>query len=535
MASTPFSAPTWLTTRTAGVLAHVSSLPGPHGIGSLGAGARVFVDFLADAGFRHWQVCPVGPTGYGDSPYQSFSSFAGNPYFIDLEELESAGLVTAAELAPLRELPEDRVDYGGLYACFRPVLGRALHRFRQRGDAAPWGGPKALAAFEAAEAGWLDGYATFMALKGHFGGQPWTDWPAEWRDWSPDIEDRLPAAVAAKAEQERFQQFLFRRQWAALREYANARGVAIVGDVPIFVALDSADTWCWRDMFRLDARGRPKAVAGVPPDYFSAAGQLWGNPLYDWERLAATGYTWWIARLQAVFRRCDIVRLDHFRGFETFWEIPIGSPDARTGRWRQGPGAAFFDAVRAALPAARVIAEDLGYITADVAALRRVAGLPGMKILQFGYGHDDNNVNLPHFFTADTVVYTGTHDNDTTRGWLAGLDAEAFARVADYFGLAGADTAWPLIRAAFASVARLAIVPMQDLLDLPSSARMNRPGSIEGNWRWRFSGADLTLLERTRLDTLRHWHALFDRTGDGRQRDYSAPPERLPATTGFHP
>ncbi len=521
------SASTWLNTRTTGVLAHISSLPGPHGIGSVGAGARAFVDFLARAGFRHWQVCPLGPTGYGDSPYQSFSSFAGNPNFIDLEELERAGLLTAAELAPLRLLVEEEVDYGALYERFLPVLGRALPRFCEQGGRAPWGGVKALAEFQAAEAGWLDGYATFMALKHHFGGQPWTQWPPAWRDWRPGLDTHLPPAVAAEAERQRFYQFVFDRQWTALREYANAQGISLVGDVPIFVALDSADTWCWRDMFRLDAKGRPQAVAGVPPDYFSALGQLWGNPLYDWKRLAETGYTWWVARLQAAFRRCDTVRLDHFRGFSTFWEIPVDAPDARTGRWRPGPGLAFFDAVRAALPGARLIAEDLGYITAEVAALRRAAGLPGMKILQFAYGHDDNNVNLPHFFSADTVVYTGTHDNDTTRGWLAGLDPEEFSQVADYFGIADATSAWPLIRTAFASVARLAIVPMQDLLDLPSWARMNRPGSTEGNWRWRFTRKDLLHLERTRLDTLRRWHTLFDRTGDDRQHDYSAPPGRL--------
>ena len=523
------SSPTWLNTRTTGVLAHVSSLPGTCGIGNLGAGARAFVDFLARAGFRHWQLCPLGPTGYGDSPYQSFSSFAGNPYFIDLEELQQAGLLTAAELAPLRALPAESVDYGGLYAQFWPVLACAHERFQERGAQAPWGGPRALADFVAAEGDWLEGYAVFMALKHQFGGRPWTEWPAEWRDWRPGLAAQLPAAAVAEADRQRFYQFVFFRQWAALREYAAARGISMVGDIPIFVAMDSADTWRWRDIFRLDAAGQPESVAGVPPDYFSTAGQLWGNPLYAWDRLAGTGYAWWIERLRAVFGRCDIVRLDHFRGFDTFWEIPVGAPDARTGRWRSGPGLAFFAAVKAALPAARLIAEDLGYVTADVAALRRAAGLPGMKILQFGYGHDDNNVNLPHFYFADTVVYTGTHDNDTTRGWLEGLNRRQFARVADYFGLADAGTAWPLIRAAFASVARLAVVPMQDLLDLPSSARMNRPGRTEGNWRWRFTANDLAQLERNRLETLRHWHTLFDRTGDGRQRDYSAPPARLPS------
>jgi 4-alpha-glucanotransferase len=521
--------PPWLETRSAGVLAHISSLPGAFGIGNLGVGARAFVDFLARAGFQHWQICPFGPTGYGDSPYQSFSSFAGNPYFIDLEELRLAGLLTAAELDPLRALPAATVDYGELYVRFWPVLARAYERFRDRGDAAPWGGPRALAEFVAAEGDWLEGYATFMALKHHFGGQPWTEWPAEWRDWRPDLAAHLPAPAAREADRHRFYQFVFFRQWAALRSFATARGLAVVGDVPIFVALDSADTWRWRDVFRLDRQGRPEAVAGVPPDYFSASGQLWGNPLYDWKRLAETGYAWWIDRLRAVFGRCDIVRLDHFRGLDTYWEIPVGAPNARRGRWRRGPGRAFFAAVKAALPAARLIAEDLGYITAEVAVLRRAVGLPGMKVLQFAYGHDDNNVNLPHFFPAEAVVYTGTHDNDTTRGWLAGLEPERFAQVADYFGLTGTETAWPIIRAAFASVARLAMVPMQDLLDLPSTARMNHPGRTEGNWRWRFTADELAQLEHRRRETLRHWLTLFDRTGDRRQRDYSAPPAALPS------
>ncbi len=522
------STPMWLTTRTAGVLAHVSSLPGAHGIGDLGTGARTFIDFLARAGFRHWQICPLGPTSYGDSPYQSFSSFAGNPYFLDLEELGEAGLLTAGELASLGDLPARAVDYGDLYARFWPVLGRAYDRFREQGNGAAWGGLRALREFAAAEAEWLDGYAAFTALKQHFGGRPWMEWPDEWRDWRPGLETRLPAPAAAEAERQRFYQFLFFRQWAALRRHARERGIAVIGDVPIFVALDSADTWQWREVFRMNAAGEPEAVAGVPPDYFSESGQLWGNPLYDWDRLARTGYAWWLKRLRAAFELYDVVRLDHFRGFDTYWEIPAGSPDARRGAWRKGPGLPFFRAVQQALPQARIIAEDLGYIGPDVVALRRAAGLPGMKILQFGYGHDDNNVNLPHFHAADTVVYTGTHDNDTTCGWLAGLDPDTYARVADYFALGKAPTAWPIVRAAFASVARLAIIPMQDLLNLPSTARMNRPGTTEGNWRWRFTTRDLARLERTHLEQLRHWHASFDRTGDPRQRDYSAPPSELP-------
>jgi 4-alpha-glucanotransferase len=522
----------WLSTRASGVLAPIASLPGAFGIGNLGPGARAFVDFLAQAGFKYWQICPAGPTGFGDSPYQSFSSFAGNPYFIDLEELLDAGLLTASELAPLQALPSLEVEYGELYRRFWPVLARAHERFVQRGRTAPWGGQEALASFAADQAEWLEPYAAFMALKDHFGGHSWARWPNRWRDWRPGLPAELPPPAAAEAARQRFYQFLFFRQWTALRAYARRRGIGLIGDVPIFVALDSADTWRWRDVFRLADNGQPEAVAGVPPDYFSESGQLWGNPLYRWDRLAATGYAWWVDRLRMAFSLCDIVRLDHFRGFDTYWEIPAGSPDARTGAWREGPGLAFFQAVKAALPEARIIAEDLGYITAGVAALRREAALPGMKILQFGYGHDDNNVNLPHFFPPVSVVYTGTHDNDTTRGWLESLPDEEYGQVADYFGLDGSRSAWPMVRAAFASVARLAVIPVQDLMDLPSTARINRPGTTDGNWRWRFTREALAELSRARAHTLHHWHALYDRSGDPRQRDYSAPPAAL---AGGHP
>jgi 4-alpha-glucanotransferase len=502
----------------------VSTLPGPHGIGTMGSGARALVDFLAAAGFGHWQICPLGPTGFGDSPYQAFSSFAGNPYLIDLEDLQAHGLLSHADLAPLRALPGRYVDYGKLHRRFWTLLARAEERFLQRGTSGPWGGTDALAAFVGAEQAWLPSYAAFMALKDYFGGHPWRLWPATWRTWRPEIESYLPPAAAREAARHHFYQFLFFRQWAALRSYARDRGVALIGDVPIFVALDSADTWRWRSVFRLDADGRPPVVAGVPPDYFSARGQLWGNPLYDWAHLSRTGYAWWVARLRKVFELCDIVRIDHFRGLDTFWEIPLEATDATTGRWQPGPGLPFLTALQSALPNARLIAEDLGYVTAEVAALRRAAGLPGMKVLQFGYGHDDNHVNLPHFFPRESVVYTGTHDNDTTRGWLGSLSKPDYRQVASYFGLHGAKSAWPLIQTAFACVSRLAVVPIQDLLDLPSRARLNRPGTTEGNWQWRFSINDLGKLKRSHLKTLQQWHRQYDRTGDDRQREYSAPP-----------
>lgn len=515
---------TWLTTRTAGVLAHLSSLPGAYGIGNLGPGARAFVDLLAGCRVRYWQMCPLGPTGYGDSPYQLFSGRAGNPYFIDLGELQAAGLLEAGDLSPLRELSTARVDYGALYERFWPVLALAADRFTQSG-AERLGGFRTLREFHDAEAAWLEPYADFMALKAHFGGCAWTLWPAEFREWRPRLRNALPETVRREAERQTFYQYVFFGQWERLRRHAADRGVGIIGDVPIFVALDSADTWQNRAVFRLDAEGLPRAVAGVPPDYFSAYGQRWGNPLYDWDHLAVTDYAWWIDRLRAAFDLFDIIRLDHFRGFDTYWEIPADAPDARNGRWCKGPGEHFFAAVRAALPDARIIAEDLGYIGPDVVALRRNAGLPGMKVLQFAYGHDANNVNLPHFYPPDSVAYTGTHDNITTRGWLENLPPNLAALVDDYYLLDGSKSAWPVIRATLATPSRLAVIPMQDLLDLPASATLNRPGTNVGNWQWRFTNADIESLSATRADRLRHWIKLYDRTGDRPLRDYSEPPE----------
>jgi 4-alpha-glucanotransferase len=516
------SPPTWLTTRSAGVLAHVSCLPGEHGIGNLGPGARAFVDFLAAAGVRHWQICPLGPTGYGDSPYQLFSANAGNPYFIDLGELAAEGLLLPEELVPLRALPAGNVDYGRLYELFWPVLAKAHDRFAASGRGA-LAHADTLAEFRRQHTSWLEPFAEFMALKAHFGGYPWTMWPEPYRQWSPDLHTSFPESVRRDVARHTFYQYVFFQQWHRLRQYAAKRGVGIIGDVPIFVALDSADAWQNRAVFRLDPQGQPLAVAGVPPDYFSALGQLWGNPLYNWDYLARTGYGWWIGRLRAAFELYDIVRLDHFRGFDTYWEIPAGAADARGGRWLKGPGLPFFQAVRSALPQAQIIAEDLGYIGPDVVSLRRAAGLPGMRVLQFAYGHDANNVNLPHFFPQESVAYTGTHDNLTTRGWLESLPEPYAARIDDYFQLNGSRSAWPIIRAALASPSRLAVIPMQDLLDLPAAATLNRPGTTDGNWQWRFTAADLESLSPGRVAKLHHWIGLYERTGDRVFRDYSEP------------
>lgn len=515
--------PTWLNTRAAGVLAHVSSLPGDYGIGNLGGGARAFVDFLADAGVRYWQICPIGPTGYGDSPYQLFSSAAGNPYFIDLGELEAAGLLEASELAELRGLPLRRVKYGHLYWTFWPVIARAADRFLESG-AAQFAEFGPLHEFRVRHAAWLQPFADYMALKAHFGGEAWMTWPDAYSEWTPQLHAQLPPDVARDAERHVFYQYLFFGQWERLRRYAAQRGVGIVGDVPIFVALDSADTWRHRAVFRLDRHGVPDAVAGVPPDYFSSYGQLWGNPLYNWEHLAQTGYAWWIDRLAAAFQLYDVVRLDHFRGFDTYWEIPADAMDARSGQWLKGPGLAFFEAVKTALPHARIIAEDLGYIGPDVVALRRASGLPGMKVMQFAYGHDANNANLPHHFPFNSVAYTGTHDNNTTRGWLEHLANPLRAQVDAYFQLRGSRSAWPMIRALLATTSRLAIVPIQDLLDLGADAVLNRPGTTVGNWQWRFTEMQLARLAKTKTETLREWIELYDRTGTREVVDYSEPP-----------
>jgi 4-alpha-glucanotransferase len=513
----------WLDRRSAGVLAHVSSLPGDYGIGNLGAGARDFVDFLADARMRYWQICPIGPTGFGDSPYQLFSVSAGNPYFIDLGELIDAGLLGPRDVAGLQALPRDRVDYGPLYERFWGVLARAYDRFQASG-ADHVSDLGSVTTFRRRHARWLRPFTDFMALKHHFGGHPWTVWPERYRTWSPHLRLRMPASARAESDRHAFYQYLFFGQWSRLRRYAAGKGVGIIGDVPIFVALDSADTWQNRGVFQLAADGQPVAVAGVPPDYFSSAGQLWGNPLYAWDHLARTKYAWWIDRLRTAFDLYDIVRLDHFRGFDTFWEIPAGAADARKGRWRRGPGIAFFQAVERALPGARIIAEDLGYIGPDVVELRQRAGLPGMKILQFAYGHDRHHVNLPHFYPPDSVAYTGTHDNNTTRGWLEGLTAPYAEQVDEYFQLGGSKSAWPMIRALLATASRLAVVPMQDLLDLPAEAALNRPGSAKGNWQWRFAADELRRLRAQKLDTLRRWVEVYERTGLQPLSDYSEPP-----------
>ncbi|UFS68613.1 4-alpha-glucanotransferase [Geomonas sp. RF6] len=465
--------------RKSGVLMHPTSLPGPGGIGSFGVEARDFVDFLQAAGQSLWQILPLGPTAYGDSPYSCYSAFAGNPLLISLDRIVEEGELTASEV----QMPSlaERVDYGAVAAHKFPLLKKAAMRFF---EAAPQERKQEFWNF-CDSTFWLHDYALFMTLKEHFSGKSWNEWPEP-------ILKREPAALSEWSEklgraigEQKYEQWQFSRQWHDLKGYANSRGVQIVGDLPIFVAFDSADVWANPHLFYLDDEGNPTVVAGVPPDYFSETGQLWGNPLYNWERMAMEGYGWWIARIRNDLSLYDMVRIDHFRGFESYWEIPKGEPTAQKGRWVQGPKDALFDALHRAMGELPIIAEDLGLIPPEVEALRARCGFPGMKILQFAFGSGADNIYLPHNHVHDAVVYTGTHDNDTTAGWFESLQEKDRQDVLAYLDRPAQGIVWQLIRTALSSVADYCIIPMQDLLALPASCRMNVPGVAGGNWSWR--------------------------------------------------
>ncbi len=494
--------------RASGVLLHPTSLPGKRGIGEIGPEAEKFADFLAEAGQRLWQILPLGPTSYGDSPYQAMSTFAGNPLWIGLDWLAEDGLLTAEDLAEYPAFPEGRVDYGAVIPVRTKFLKKACAAFRAGAKAELKEG---YAAFCAANAAWLEDYALFIALKGENGGRPWTEWEA-------GVAQREPAALAAAKERlaeavedEKIVQYLFERQWKRLRWHAGEKRVKFVGDIPIFVAHDSADVWARPDLFWLKPDGSPEVVAGVPPDYFSETGQLWGNPLYRWDVHKAEGYAWWVARLKRVLEMVDIVRIDHFRGFEAYWEVPGGAKTAIDGRWVKGPGCDLFDAMKAQMGDLPIIAEDLGVITDEVEALRDHCGFPGMRILQFAFGNDERAAEFrPENYPVHCVVYTGTHDNDTTVGWFnsqAGAGstrtaeeiAEERKMILDYLGTDGHEINWDLILLGSKSNANTFVVPMQDLLGLGTEARMNTPGAAGGNWQWRFEWDELTQATRSRL------------------------------------
>ena len=464
--------------RGSGILMHITSLPGPYGVGTMGKQAFAFIDFLNKAGQTHWQLLPLNPTGYGDSPYQSCSAFAGNHYLIDLEQLVEDGLLCAAEAerGPWNER-EDRVNFGLLYQNRLQILRLAYQRFDD--DAA-------LDAFCRDNNDWLPDFALYMALKDQFAGRPWYQWEEPLKRRESEAVCRARQALGEQIRFYSFVQYLFFKQWTQLRRYAKEKNICIIGDVPIYVPLDSVEVWCSPELFCLDNDLTPTAVAGCPPDAFSEDGQLWGNPLYRWDAMAANGYRWWIRRLAAAGKLYDVVRLDHFRGFEAYWSVPYGDVTARNGKWIKGPGMALIDVVKRELPALQMIAEDLGYLTQEVLNLRDSSGFPGMKVLEFAFDSREPSDYLPHNYVQNTVCYTGTHDNMTMRQWFETAPDDAVAYAAEYMGLTRQEGfVWGTIRTALSSVSNLCIIPMQDYLELGGEARMNLPGTLGNNWVWR--------------------------------------------------
>ena len=478
-----------LTTRSSGVLMHPTSLPSAGGIGDLGPAAYDFVDWLAAARQTLWQILPAGPSGYGNSPYSCTSAFAGNVLMISLERLADRGYLDPARLRDLSN-GESRVDFETVRAQKLPMLREAARNFLQFAQPGP---RERYNAFCAANSWWLDDYALFSVLREHFGDHPWNSWPEEIARRDPEALLQLRTDLKDQLELEHFLQFAFFEQWKALRAYCADRGIRTIGDVAIFVSYDSADVWTHPDIFRLDKDLSPEVVAGVPPDAFSETGQRWGNPLYDWAALKSRGYDWWIQRMRWAVATCDIVRLDHFRGYEACWEIPADEPTAVNGHWTPGPNDDLFKALKSALGALPFIAEDLGYITQEVRDLRKKLDIPGMKVMQFGFGDKGAHIYLPHLYAPDSVVYTGTHDNDTTVGWWDSSASESEKRCAsEYLGNADDGIHWAFIRAAFTSVAILAVIPVQDVLGLDTEARMNIPSKSGGNWSWRLCQGALT-------------------------------------------
>jgi len=493
--------------RSSGILLHPTSLPGRFGIGDLGDEAYRFADFLVAGGQSLWQVLPLGPTGYGDSPYACYSAFAGNTLLISPERLFEEGLLTKEDLEEVPSAPSDRIDFELAHKIKSLILDKAFASYQRSTDTEL---RSAFETFAEQNSSWLDDYALFRALKSAHGG-------AAWHEWDRPLVQRQPAALARarhdlhdQIEAHKFFQFLFFRQWFALKAYCNARDISVIGDIPIFVAQDSADVWTNPDQFKLDQDGHPLVVAGVPPDYFSATGQFWGNPLYNWDRMLADGFKWWIERVRATLQTVDIARVDHFRGFAACWEIPGSDKTAERGRWVEAPGRELFTAIRKALGELPIIAEDLGVITPDVEKLRDDFGFPGMRILQFGFSSDTTSTDLPHNYHHNVVVYTGTHDNDTTVGWFNSVAGAGSTRTAaqissernfcmKYLNTDGHEIEWDLIRSVLASVADTAVVLLQDLLGLGNEARMNLPNSTQGNWTWRFKEGALTSAHSERL------------------------------------
>ncbi len=466
--------------RKSGVLLHISSLPSPWGIGTLGAEARRFIDFLSDSGQSYWQILPVSPTGFGDSPYQSFSSFAGNPYFIDLDMLNESGLLNKSEYCNINwSVDQERVDYGLVFDNRFGVLRNAAARLldKENGD---------YNKFCVEEAYWLDDYTLFMALKDSHGGSPCTTWEHELCFREKHALDEAKAKLCSEIELYKAMQFLFFSQWNSLKEYAADRNISIIGDMPIYVAPDSADVWAQPQLFQLDSDMNPIDVAGCPPDGFTEDGQLWGNPLYNWDENKNQDYSWWISRIKRQFEIYDFLRIDHFRGFDEYYAIPFGSENAKYGVWRKGPGMDLFNAVKNALGEKQIIAEDLGFLNASVRRLLSDSGFPGMKVLQFAFDGSEDSDYLPHNYSRNCVAYTGTHDNDTINGWFNTGSAEAVSKAREYLRIhSGEDEARAMLSVLWESVAFLTIAQMQDLLGLGSNGRMNTPSTLGNNWQWR--------------------------------------------------
>jgi len=482
-------------TRASGIILHPTSLPGPDGIGDLGPEAYRWVDFLDQSGCSIWQVLPLGPTGYGDSPYQCFSAFAGNPYLISPTLLLDGGLLTSHDLAERPEFPNGQVDYGPVIGWKLQLLDKAFERFNHH--------PRkkmaaAFALFERSQKSWLKDFITFMAIKESLGGIAWGTWPEPLRMRDPKALREFSRTHADDLRRHTFRQFLFHEQWTNLKQYANRKGICIMGDMPLYIAYDSSDCWSHPDLFSVDEHGQLTFVAGVPPDYFSPTGQLWGNPLYRWQVHEESGFAWWIARTRSALSLFDYVRIDHFRGFAAYWEVKASASTAQKGRWVKGPGSKFFQMLSKAIHPLPIIAEDLGVITADVVALREEFSLPGMKILQFAFDKPQNPF-LPHHYPRNCVAYTGTHDNDTSLGWYHSAQKAEQDLCRRYLGRAGEDIAWDFIRAIWSSVAVFAITPLQDLLALDTAARMNYPSRASGNWSWRFDPATINLALTERL------------------------------------
>ncbi|MBI5671140.1 MAG: 4-alpha-glucanotransferase [Chloroflexi bacterium] len=489
--------------RSSGILLHPTSLPGRYGIGDLGEWAYRFVDWLEEAGQTVWQVLPLGPTSYGDSPYQSLSAFAGNPLLISFDTLVEEGWLTEADVADVPEYSPYLVDFGSVITYHNAILKKAYERFEAAASPEQW---RAFDAWRAENAGWLPDFALFVALKNEHGGRPWSEWPEGEALRQPEALEAARKRLAHEIGEQAFRQWLFYRQWTALKNYANDKGIRLVGDIPIFVAHDSADVWANRQYFTLNETGLPTLIAGVPPDYFSPTGQRWGNPLYRWDRLAEDGYRWWVERVKAALATVDLVRIDHFRGFAAYWEIPASEPTAVKGQWVPGPAFDLFEVLKRELGEnLPIIAEDLGVITPDVEELRDRLGLPGMRILQFAFGGSGGeNRFLPHNHEQNSIVYTGTHDNNTTLGWWMGGEATPDIKeyLTDYVGHTITEPHWDLIRLGMMSVAHTFIAPLQDVWGFGADTRMNTPGRESGNWGWRFSAEWLEHPAKDRLARL---------------------------------